>query len=524
MAASCPICFEEPADGESRFLIRGRYCKHGFCKACLEAILLVSPGSDKSPPPPPPLLPPPAIDSDASPRHPSDVAIVGVPTQGACPICRSRLSLFDLRWINDAEEIDDEGDDDASDSEGSHNDKGPAYVYHDEIAADWRKTPLVGRVYAARPGPGYASYHFDPNDPQFSDPHMDCTGTRGRVELRPGLHFDWRFAIRHSRWHGPSRTLRAVLDTAAGPPGNEIIVSFSPNLHHIRAAAMVIRPAEISCLDEMYDRHPFDGTYRVVRLDLDAANETAPATHVITGDRVTTLDSTPDHKHLVTFDKDTSSVRIGCYGHPDTHRETSFCFMRRPLGPREGDTVRFHVAGIVGRPNLFEEWTMTRKSTTSPPSEVTYLGPTGASSSYCRQWTAAEQLPPIVRKYQGSSLWGNSFCQYGSHVGQESYNFVLPSSKGSGESGGRGGTGKIVAYISYANPGNQPLVPLDDGSDLPERVYFRNATYDASTRTFVGSLKWLDDWGVTFQRMKRWDVKLRFDTEFTCILAGIVKA
>jgi hypothetical protein len=187
-------------------------------------------------------------------------------------------------------------------------------------------------------------------------------------------------------------------------------------------------------------------------------------------------------------------------------------------GPLEGDTVRFRLPGIAGgrrrsSHSVFEEWTMTRKSTSAPPSDVTYVGPTGASNTYYRHWSAAEQLPPISPKYVGAELWGHSFCQYGSIVGQESYHFVMPPSH----------SGKIVAYVSYASPGGHPFGPLDDGSNLPERAHFRNATYDASTRTFVGSLKWLDDRGVTLGQMKRWDIKLKFDTEFTCILSGLVK-
>jgi hypothetical protein len=507
-------------------LIRGRYCSHGFCKPCLETILLVSPGSDKSLPLHPQLPPPSDSDADGPPalRHPSDVAIVGVPTQGSCPICRSRLSLFDLRWINEEPKDDGYDSTDSDPSEGGQANKGPTCVYHDEIVTDWRKTPLVGRVYASKHGVGYSSWHFDPNDPEFSYPYMDSTKAREHLETRPNALHDWRSAIRKCRWHGSSRTLRAAMDVPGGAQADEILLSFSPNLHHIRAAAMVMRPHEFSCLEEMHDRHPFDGVYRVVRLDLDAATEAAPRTHVITGDRVITLGSPPNDAALVRVSKDTSSVAIWCYGHPEMQREAYYCFLRRPAGPIEGDAVRFYMPGIVGRPNVLEEWTMTRKSTTPPTSDVTYVGPTGASESYFRHWTAAEQLPPTPPKYFGSELWGNSFCQYGSAAGQESYHFVMPSFKGSGESGGRGGTGNIVAYVSYANPGDQPFAPLDDGSVLPERAYFRNATYDAPTRTFVASLKWLDDWGVTFQGMKRWDVKLRFDTEFTCILAGIVKA
>jgi Zinc finger, C3HC4 type (RING finger) len=533
-AAPCPICFEESEEGAEearRSLIRGRYCNHGFCKPCLNKILLVSPDSDTLLLHPPPLPPPPVVvgdddgDSDSAPlvlRHPSDVALVGVPTQGACPICRARLSLFDMRWINhDGEGTAEEEvyDSEEEDSDGnSLSGKSPAGAYQNEIVSGWRRTPLVGRVYASKQGIGYSSYHFDPNDPDFpaEHPYMNCTSAVEHVGMRPRSLHASMFAIRKCRWHVPSRTLRGSMDG-----GDEILLSFAANLRSVRASAIVRRPIEVSCLEELHDLHPFDGTYRVVRLDCDddRAGEAAPATrHAVTGGKVTTLDRMPDQAHIVTVHKGESSVHIRCYGYPEAHREARFCFRRRPAGPLEGDTVRFRLPGIAGgrrsSHSVFEEWTMTRKSTSAPPSDVAYVGPTGASNTYYRHWSAAEQLPPISPKYVGAELWGNSFCQYGSSVGQESYHFAMPPSH----------SGKIVAYVSYASPGGHPFGPLDDGSNMPERAYFRNATYDASTRTFVGSLKWLDDWGVTLGQMKRWDIKLRFDTEFTCILSGLVKA
>jgi hypothetical protein len=36
------------------------------------------------------------------------------------------------------------------------------HPYKDEIVADWKQTPLVGKTYARRQGVGFQSYHFDP--------------------------------------------------------------------------------------------------------------------------------------------------------------------------------------------------------------------------------------------------------------------------------------------------------------------------------------------------------------------------
>jgi hypothetical protein len=368
-----------------------------------------------------------------------------------------------------------------------------------------------GPAERGRNGVGHGSYHFDPDDPgDFPAPYVDFTRA-GEKHMRP--HLEFRFAVRSCRWHPPSKRLHADLVRPGNLPVDEILLSFSSNLHNIRASVIVGRPDNFASLEAVHECHPFDGTYRVIRLDLDAETESAPETHVIMGDGVATMDRTPDEAHAVTYNRAASTVSIGRPGDPESHREASFDFARHPAGPVNGDTVLFRVQGRSN--NVVEEWTLVRKTTGPPPAEVSYMGPTGASVSYFRHWTAAERRPPIPTKYCGSALWGNSFAQHLSSAGQLSYAFVTPSF---------GGTGKIVAYLSYAHPGDPDLAPLDDGSYPPDRAHFRNATYDDSTRTFVASLKWLDDWGVTYSGMKRWDVKLRFDTEFTCILAGIVKA
>jgi hypothetical protein len=359
----------------------------------------------------------------------------------------------------------------------------------------------------AEMGSGMAATTSTRTTTAISDPYMDFT-LAGEKYLRP--HYEFRFAIRSCRWHAPSKTLHADLVRPGNLPVDEILLSFSSNLHRIRASVIVGRPDDFASLEAVHECHPFDGTYRVVRLDLDAETESAPpATHVFMGDGVATMGRTPDETHAVVFNRAASTVSIGRPGDPESHREASFDFARHPAGPVNGDTVLFRLRGGV------EEWTLVRKTTGPPPAEVSYMGPTGASVSYFRHWTAAERRPPIPIKYHGAALWGNSFVQYGSSAGQLAYSFATPSV---------GGSEKIAAYLSYGHPGDPDLAPLDDGSYPPERAHFRNATYDDSARTFVGSLKWLDDWGVTFQGMKRWDVKFRFDTEFTCILAGIVKA
>jgi hypothetical protein len=87
-------------------------------------------------------------------------------------------------------------------------------------------------------------------------------------------------------------------------------------------------------------------------------------------------------------------------------------------------------------------------------------------------------------------------------VGKESFHFVSPSSSSSSSSSSRsnGSRKKIAAHVSYTRPGDgRRFGSLDDGSSLPARAYFKNAARDSSTRTFVASLKWVDDWGSAFK-------------------------
>jgi Zinc finger, C3HC4 type (RING finger) len=156
-SSSCPICFEEPAEGDDprKFLIRGKHCSHGFCKACLDKILLLV---DEGPAGPhrPQCTSPHRATWEAGKAETigtfSDVEISGIPTQGSCPICRARLSLFDVKWVcnqEDAGEGDANGDDD--DDESRH-------PYGNEIVADWKRTPLAGKIYGRRRGIGFQSY------------------------------------------------------------------------------------------------------------------------------------------------------------------------------------------------------------------------------------------------------------------------------------------------------------------------------------------------------------------------------
>jgi Zinc finger, C3HC4 type (RING finger) len=541
-SSSCPICFEEPADDKSRFLIRGKHCMHGFCKACLDKILLLVDDDDTGPGPHRPQVyePPPGDvggGDSGTDRDFSDVEISGIPTQGSCPICRARLSLFDVRWVrsNDCD------DDDAG--EGAANGDDPTHPYDDEIVTDWKRTPLAGKIYGRRRGVGFQSYHFDPADPDFPNvPHVNSSlaaemlmgedEDEGQADAAAAPRSSsWKLPIQEFKWHTPSRTMRGVVvdhSPESRDETDEHFLSFTSNLYCVRAGAQVTHRTAFASTEDMHRQYPLDGTYRCVVVNVDgsggseaaATMATNTTTQVVARGKAVTLSRAAGVPHVVTvLDPSDAKVAIVCPVHISMCRFAPFPFGERPEGPQKGDTIRFYVGGMGSTALSVENWTMVRKAAgTVPPPDVEYfVGPTAGAAEltmHYRLWTYAEQLPPVAPTYVQSELWGNAFCQQ-SEVGLGSYHFVAPSYRGSSK--------KIVAYVSFAQSDARRFATLDDGSDLPDRAHFKNATWDASTRTFVASLKWLDDWGAPFRGMKRWDVKMRFDSEYVCIIGGLIK-
>jgi hypothetical protein len=109
--------------------------------------------------------------------------------------------------------------------------------------------------------------------------------------------------------------------------------------------------------------------------------------------------------------------------------------------------------------------------------------------------------------YHSSTLWGNTFCQ-GFKVGLASYHFQTNEE----------------AFISYEHPVSSQWPPLDDGSPIPGRMFFRNAAWDATERVFRGEICWQEDCGTTWQGFGKWKYQMRFDSSYTFIASGTVES
>jgi hypothetical protein len=518
-----------------RFLIRGRYCSHGFRKPCLEAMLLVSPGAD---------APSEAHqqqrawrqqqlvqleggdDEDAAAseereRHAGDVPIVGVPTQGSCPICRARLSLFDVRWLTG----DCEDDENVDESDNASN-----YVYEDEISTDWRQTPLAGKVYVNPLGVGSYSFHFDDDAAAAADaanPEPSSPGPYVNIEVRNRLRGSRNghpsvLPLRQFQWHGRSNTMRSVMvdPTQRHVETIEFVKSFAPSHLYERSGVQITHWATFSCVELLRIAFPLDGTLRVSIVDQSGerpANEQEPWTETV---RVVANRFVMDHRqHVVRGHYGDNIVHFLC---PDLmglswHGRWGFVF--RPEGPRDGDSILCPLDE-----GGFEKWTMLRRASGPPPSQVTYSGPFGELGGRYRL-PDADPLPVVPPRYHGATLHGNVFIQNRT-LGLASYHFspLEPSDVSCSGSDGTEtrGVHAISAYISYESPSVALLAPMDDGSPPPSRVSFRDASFDPTTRTFTGSIRWLDEHGTTWQHMGRWDCVMRFDAEFTCIVGGNV--
>jgi hypothetical protein len=122
--------------------------------------------------------------------------------------------------------------------------------------------------------------------------------------------------------------------------------------------------------------------------------------------------------------------------------------------------------------------------------------------------------------YGSDTLWGNTFCQ-GFKVGLASYQFLVASSDDNDDDASSTPS-TTQAYISYEHPISFQWPPLDDGSPVPARVYFRDISFDETKRIFRGSICWLQDYGTTWQGFKKWIYEMKFDSKFTFIASGSV--
>ena len=178
--------------------------------------------------------------------------------------------------------------------------------------------------------------------------------------------------------------------------------------------------------------------------------------------------------------------------------ESGVDLKRKPSGPDIGDTIVW----TVNDPGFFRIfWTRETKEDI-PPTRIERLG--NNDTLFSKVQHVRETAKP---SYHPGSPWGNVFIQ-AMMVGLASYHFEDEND----------------VYISYEHIECSDWPPLDDGSPVPSRVPFVNHSYDPETRTFRGSIRWIEAYGACWQGCEAWDYEIVFDTEFLCILSGTVKS
>jgi len=110
--------------------------------------------------------------------------------------------------------------------------------------------------------------------------------------------------------------------------------------------------------------------------------------------------------------------------------------------------------------------------------------------------TNATKDPPLV-----TTIYGESYYQWGGD-GVASYHFESED----------------CCYISYHNAEENWL--LDDGTKPPVQKMFVNTHYDASTRTFVGTI----EWPIKFQGDALWEYNMVFSDDFMIIESGLFQS
>ena len=131
--------------------------------------------------------------------------------------------------------------------------------------------------------------------------------------------------------------------------------------------------------------------------------------------------------------------------------------------------------------------------------------------------------------YKGNSdllncpLKGKTYIKYRCIQGNESIHFPDKALEQDG------GQEHVRPYLRLDKvPKHDPFFRFDDGSSLPDTVYFDEGSFffDDHTRTFVGSISWNkgECCGRRFRGSPRWDFILSFSSDFRFISRGVIIA
>ena len=552
----CPICLES-----SRPLARGASCTHAFCQPCLKELLL---GSH--------LFEPTGRRRGGEDGSDGDDDALRVPTQGPCPLCRQRLSLFDLRWVHIPADMEEEKDKDGRGDDDAVVVGSLLYP----CTTPWHETPLAGHVYVTAAligygsptlelcensrGVGWGSIHFDTevsHAPAAAGTGGDETAeVEGAVEGAASPSSSWappyfnielaqqqggprrnrtphRLELQNVHWHAP-HTLAGIvmLDDNPGTAGIEthsqcpmqghekweVFLTFEPNFAYVQTGAIVKVWKAWGSVDERQVTYPLDGTWKIVRPPPSTTTTTTPGPvtiHVL-ANRFHRMDGNSNNNNdavgFVSVDRDRATATLAV-GSLQLRRvgQVSWDWDQYPRGPDDGERLVWRRdTAEGGGPDNDDTGTEEVFEEWVRVARSTNRPPNEVNYLGGDPARTYRRLPPAVAPRTPPTYHAGTLI--GNTFCQ---GFTVGLASYHFEAPDR-------IYISYEHISTLMWPPLDNGMDIPARAHFQDVSFPNPT-TFRGSICWQDTYGTTWQRMSRWDYEMHFDSLYTCIVGGTVR-
>ena len=518
---SCPICLN-PTDK----LVHGP-CSHSLCVPCMEKVLNAEAAEQRWPP------------QSATDIH------LSAPTLGRCPICRSQLSLFDVRHSSSLEpayppDVDYHEDDNDN---GNNNNKNifssltsslssalsTSSMNNDNTNTTRRrstttrttKNPLKDAVYIPYRGkPGQFSFHWDWNKLKTGS---SSSSTEDNKQQRPFINFTESIRESPDKWkledgslasrikfmeegchfHQSSRTFHGKILWPKRLNGSyewDIILGFSKDYRFLSSGRIHQKrernvpksniPTEYNKEQRELCYFPMDGRWTVSWLT-SMGYEKQAEIHVINNEF-------HQSKWPFYFNFD-DPLHPSVPWPRSKHRQwvaEGVNLTTEPMGPSPGQKIRWETSDP-----RFPELFWTRQTRGPPPIPKVILFGMGQDKFLYQRLHA--KTDDSIPKYNGSSVFGNVFTKR-LYIGSASYHFLSPTN----------------SFISYRHPACRDLPSLDDGSPLPTRVDFHNIEWDQEQRRLTATIEWEEDFGISWNDNVRWKLEMYFDSEYMVILKG----
>jgi len=425
-------------------------CNHVYCRTCIERVLL------------------------------PDIA-----TMGTCPMCRTAVSIFDLKHATTEKSL---------------------YPSNSDVSS-W---PIANNVYKQSPIRRRRGLQTFQTEMIFRNTSFSFN--LGHIpKLQYGEASDpddlQSFDFQRYHFHPQSMTFHGRLDfntPVSSPSGNSMCYSYSSFncLLQFSDDGQYIRDGYIHWGYESTTpgEYPLDGKWKV-EWENGEVMEIYVQRHCFNCFE-TNYEITLDDEHRPRFEWPLSTRRF-FQRQRNVVQQSTQQIPAGSSGPSVGETLEWstNVAS-------FEKIVWKRISMAlSPKTDGQRLRIRPDHFVY-RNVDFQAQLPPYV----ANSIWGNTFCQMYT-VGLASYHFEETTEADEA-------SGNYRAYISYEHPHTNVWPALDNGENVPGRVPFRIIEWDPVERIFKGDICWEEEYNTTWMSEDKWHYEIKFDPKFMFILSG----